>query len=256
MKTYYLVLILFFSFISVSEIALAQWSSNPAVNLAVCDTTGEQALAKIGSTSDGGCYISWFDTRSGSYAVYLQRLDPLGNKLWAPNGLLVSSNQQSSSLVDWDLIVDANDNAVVAFTDTRNSGNLNPFVYSISPNGDFLWGANGIDLNPTSDFQANPKLAKTDDGNIVVAYEPIWAIGTGRTATTEQAQEIHAYIRKILGNLYGNKAEDIRILYGGSVTPDNVDSLMACKDVNGALVGGASLKPESFAKIVCFKKEN
>jgi triosephosphate isomerase len=99
-------------------------------------------------------------------------------------------------------------------------------------------------------------LAEVDSENLVVAYEPVWAIGTGKTATTEQAQEIHAYIRKILGNLYGNKAGDIRILYGGSVTPDNVDSLMACKDVNGALVGGASLKPESFAKIVCFKKEN
>lgn len=98
-------------------------------------------------------------------------------------------------------------------------------------------------------------LAEVDPENLVVAYEPIWAIGTGKTATTEQAQEIHAYIRKILGNIYGSKAEDIRILYGGSVTPENVDSLMACKDVNGALVGGASLKPESFAKIVCFKKE-
>jgi triosephosphate isomerase (TIM) len=98
-------------------------------------------------------------------------------------------------------------------------------------------------------------LAEVDSENLVVAYEPIWAIGTGKTATNEQAQEIHAYIRKILGNIYGNKAEDIRILYGGSVTPENVDSLMACKDVNGALVGGASLKPESFAKIVCFKKE-
>jgi len=99
-------------------------------------------------------------------------------------------------------------------------------------------------------------LAEVDPGNLVVAYEPIGAIGTGRTATTEQAQEIHAYIRKILGNLYGNTAEDIRILYGGSVTPENVDSLLACKDVNGALVGGASLKPEGFARIVCFKKEN
>jgi triosephosphate isomerase (TIM) len=99
-------------------------------------------------------------------------------------------------------------------------------------------------------------LAEVDSDNLVVAYEPIWAIGTGRTATTEQAQEVHAFIRKILGNLYGSKAENIRILYGGSVTPDNVDGLMACNDVNGALVGGASLKPESFAKIVCFKKEN
>ncbi len=99
-------------------------------------------------------------------------------------------------------------------------------------------------------------LAEIDSENLVVAYEPIWAIGTGKTATAEQAQEVHAYIRKILKNLYGNKADDILILYGGSVTPDNVDSLMACKDVNGALVGGASLKPESFAKIVCFKKEN
>ena len=98
-------------------------------------------------------------------------------------------------------------------------------------------------------------LAEVGPEDLVVAYEPIWAIGTGKTATNEQAQEVHAYIRKLLVNLYGSKAEEIRILYGGSVTPDNVDSLMACKDVNGALVGGASLNPESFAKIICFKKE-
>ncbi|HCL80733.1 MAG TPA: triose-phosphate isomerase [Nitrospiraceae bacterium] len=89
---------------------------------------------------------------------------------------------------------------------------------------------------------------------IVVAYEPIWAIGTGKTATIEQAQEAHKYIRERLASIYGNKANEIRILYGGSVTPDNVDSLMACEDVDGALVGGASLKPDSFARIVKFKK--
>ncbi len=176
MKSLYFSFFLTIVFVTVSSTTFAQWSTNPAINLAVCDTSGEQALAKIGSTSDGGSYISWFDNRSGSYAVYLQRLDPLGNKMWAPTGLLISNNAQSSSLVDWDLMVDDNDNAILAFTDTRNSGNLNPFVYAISPTGDFLWGVNGIDLNPTADFQANPKLAKTDDGNIVVA----WIIATTR----------------------------------------------------------------------------
>lgn len=99
-------------------------------------------------------------------------------------------------------------------------------------------------------------LHEVDPENIVVAYEPVWAIGTGRTASPEQAQEAHEFIRKVLRDIYGKKADEVRILYGGSVTPENVDTLMACKDVNGALVGGASLKPESFSRIVRFKKEN
>jgi triosephosphate isomerase len=88
---------------------------------------------------------------------------------------------------------------------------------------------------------------------IIVAYEPIWAIGTGKTATTEQAQDAHHYIRERLASLYGAAtAEGIRILYGGSVTPDNIDALMNCADVDGALVGGASLKADSFSRIVKF----
>lgn len=98
-------------------------------------------------------------------------------------------------------------------------------------------------------------LEGIDAEHFVVAYEPIWAIGTGRTASPEQAQEVHAFIRERLKNLYGGAAEEIRILYGGSVTPENIDALMACKDVNGGLVGGASLKSDSFAKLVCYKKE-
>jgi triosephosphate isomerase len=97
-------------------------------------------------------------------------------------------------------------------------------------------------------------LAGVSPEDIVVAYEPIWAIGTGKTATAEQAQEVHAYIREILSDLYGNNAFKIRIIYGGSVTADNVDSLMACKDIHGALVGGASLKHESFSRIVRFNR--
>jgi triosephosphate isomerase len=98
-------------------------------------------------------------------------------------------------------------------------------------------------------------LSGIDPDNTVIAYEPIWAIGTGKTATPEQAQEAHAYIREKLNILYGNKASNFCIIYGGSVTPENIDSLMARKDVDGALVGGASLKVESFIRIVKFRKE-
>lgn len=85
---------------------------------------------------------------------------------------------------------------------------------------------------------------------ITIAYEPVWAIGTGKTATPGQANEAHAFIRGWLKRQYGDGADKTRILYGGSVTPENIDSLMAEPEVDGALVGGASLEPQSFAKIV------
>ncbi len=89
---------------------------------------------------------------------------------------------------------------------------------------------------------------------IVIAYEPVWAIGTGKTATTDQAQEAHRFIRDHLAAHYGETAAEVRVLYGGSVTPDNISSLMSCADVDGALVGGASLKADSFSRIVRFGK--
>ena len=93
-----------------------------------------------------------------------------------------------------------------------------------------------------------------DPARLIVAYEPVWAIGTGKTATTGQAQEAHAFIRDILASLFEKSvAGQIRILYGGSVNSDNVDILMAEPDVDGALVGGASLKPESFHRIIHFQ---
>lgn len=86
---------------------------------------------------------------------------------------------------------------------------------------------------------------------LVLAYEPIWAIGTGRTATPAQAQEAHLSIRNILKDLYGSHTSlKVRILYGGSVKPENMGELMACEDVDGGLVGGASLEAGAFAKIV------
>lgn len=91
--------------------------------------------------------------------------------------------------------------------------------------------------------------------SVVIAYEPVWAIGTGKTATDEQAQEVHAFLRALLKELYDEKvAAATRILYGGSVKPGNVDGLMAQPDVDGALVGGASLKADDFARIVNFQQ--
>ena len=90
---------------------------------------------------------------------------------------------------------------------------------------------------------------------VVIAYEPVWAIGTGKTATTQQAQDMHAVVRKQLAGKYGDPAaQSIPILYGGSVKPDNAKELFSCPDVDGGLVGGASLKARDFAEIVLSSK--
>ena len=89
---------------------------------------------------------------------------------------------------------------------------------------------------------------------LIVAYEPVWAIGTGKSASDAQAQEVHAFIRALLARLFGQETADaVRILYGGSVKPENIEGLMAQTDIDGALVGGASLKADSFAAIAGFK---
>jgi triosephosphate isomerase len=91
---------------------------------------------------------------------------------------------------------------------------------------------------------------------VVLAYEPVWAIGTGKVATPEQAQEVHAFVRSRIAAKHGKAVADVlRVLYGGSVKPDNVKGLMALPDVDGALVGGASLKADSFLKLVHYDRQ-
>ena len=97
-------------------------------------------------------------------------------------------------------------------------------------------------------------LTVADTARIIIAYEPVWAIGTGKTATPEQAQEMHGVIRRTIAENHGEAvAGATRILYGGSVKPENIGELMSQEDVDGALVGGASLEAESFAKIVNYR---
>jgi triosephosphate isomerase len=88
----------------------------------------------------------------------------------------------------------------------------------------------------------------------VIAYEPVWAIGTGKTASPDHAQEVHSFVRKIYAQMYKESAEKMRILYGGSINPGNVSDLMKKFDIDGGLVGGASLEAESFTKIIKYSK--
>lgn len=119
----------------------------------------------------------------------------------------------------------------------RESGNTESVVKS-----HLLGGLDGVDRKGLLD-------------NIVIAYEPVWAIGTGLNATVEQAVQVHKFIRSTIDALYGTgTSETLRILYGGSVKPDNIDGFMATSDIDGALVGGASLDAESFIRIVDFKE--
>lgn len=162
--------------ITVSESTLAQWNSNTAVNTLVCDENGEQSVTKMALCPDGSTYYSWFDSRSGSYAVYIQKLDVNGNIVFPAGGILVSNNPQNSSLVDWDMIADNNNNAILTFTDIRSGGSINPFAYMISPTGTQMWSANGVTLSDSvNSFQPNPKVVQTSDGNYVF----FWLIGSG-----------------------------------------------------------------------------
>jgi triosephosphate isomerase len=97
-------------------------------------------------------------------------------------------------------------------------------------------------------------LTSGDMSQVVLAYEPVWAIGTGKTASDEQAQQAHNFIRQLIADLFDHSvAQQLRIVYGGSVKPDNVDGLLQQPDIDGALVGGASLKAEDFIRIVRFQ---
>jgi len=108
-----------------------------------------------------------------------------------------------------------------------------------------------FDVVKTQFDESIGRLEKEDVARVVIAYEPIWAIGTGKTATPDQAEQMHSYIRRLLNERYGQETGNrISLLYGGSVKPDNTRSLMEKPNIDGALVGGASLKAESFAQII------
>ncbi|MBL8857803.1 MAG: hypothetical protein JNL28_04765 [Planctomycetes bacterium] len=162
-----------------SPSAFAQWSANPAANLAIADFSGDQAVPLIAASGDGSTWMAWFDQRGGSYAVYAQRVDAQGNETFAHGGVLVSGNPQNTSLVGWDMISDGAGGCVLAFTDTRNGPDLDVYAYRLDAAGNQLWGANGVTLSADSDFEANPALARTSDGYFVCAWTHSPSTGPG-----------------------------------------------------------------------------
>lgn len=156
--------------LAIATPALAQWSSNPNLNLAIADRTGEQVTAKIAADGFGGTWVGWFDHASGNYDVYVQYLDGAGNETFPHNGVLVSSNPSNSSLVDWDLMCASNDDCVIVFSDARAGSDLDVYAYRIDTLGNHVWGANGVTLSNNADFEPAPKVCETSDGQFVVVW--------------------------------------------------------------------------------------
>ncbi|HUN80623.1 MAG TPA: hypothetical protein VMV81_03855 [Phycisphaerae bacterium] len=151
-----------------SAAALAQWSSNPALNLTLADRSGEQVQPKIRAATDGGAWVSWYDNSTGGYDVYIQRLDKTGVEQFAHNGVLLADRSVSST-VDYGLAVDANNNGLIAFTDDRGSQHVT--AQKVSPAGALMWnGINGVSLTPASTIGSPPQVAALTDGSSVVIW--------------------------------------------------------------------------------------
>ena len=154
--------------------AVAQWSSDPMVNLALADGPGDQVQAKVRPLPEGGWWVSWFnndpnDPPPPGYDVYLQRLDAEGVEQLPHIGILIA-DLSNSSTQDYGLDVDADQNALLSFLDTREGSTQQVTAVKVSPLGELLWGEFGVQLTADSSFHGQPKIAATLDGKVIVAW--------------------------------------------------------------------------------------
>ncbi|MBU1370874.1 MAG: T9SS type A sorting domain-containing protein [Bacteroidetes bacterium] len=149
----------------------AQWSSNPADNLRLTDLPGEDVIPKTAICPNGDVYVAYFALTAGNYNVRLQRLDHQGNLLWDANGILISDHPTMTWLTDWDMTADHENHAILTWQDIRNGGNNNIVAYRISPEGEFVWGADGLSLSNSAAFDVSPKVTVTDQNNVIVAWQ-------------------------------------------------------------------------------------
>lgn len=149
----------------------AQWSSNPAENLQLSNLPGDDVISKTALCPNGDVYVGYFALESGNYNIRLQRLDHQGNILWDQNGILISNHPSMSWLTDWDMTADLENHAIMTWQDIRNGGNNNIVAYRISPEGDFVWGEDGLSLSNSTAFDAAPKVTVTSSNNVVIAWQ-------------------------------------------------------------------------------------
>ncbi|MEA5486611.1 hypothetical protein [Pseudanabaena sp. CCNP1317] len=147
--------------VALSGVAVgASFPGDPSVNLGVAVKPGSQTVQKAATLPDGTTWVAWFDAADGSFRVYAQLLSPTGDKAFADDGLLVSSAPQSTSLVDWDIIADADGAAVLVFTDTRDGADRDVIAQRILPDGTAQWGTNGKQISINADFEAAPRVVQ------------------------------------------------------------------------------------------------
>ena len=166
-KTYFSMLLCLVLF----QATEAQWSADSYENSAIADKTFDEILPKLATGNDGYSYVSWISLEDSNYNVRLQKLDSLGNKIWDEAGLLISDfpSFQWDDYSDWDMTMDDEGNIILVFPDNR-TGFTNIYAYQISPDGEFNWGGNGIELSENEASDRNPKVTITDSGNIVFAW--------------------------------------------------------------------------------------
>jgi hypothetical protein len=164
----------------------AQWPTDPDSNLIISDQSGAQTIPKIAVTSDGGYYSTWYSNASGNYDMYMQCADSAGVLRWNQNGLRISNHPQDTWLTDYDLTVDNQNNAIVVFNDIRTGGDWDIYAYKISPEGNFLWGADGLAISNNAVAEYDPKVAVTTAGNVVVSWQADDTVCLRKVNTTGQ----------------------------------------------------------------------
>ena len=148
----------------------SQWSNNPGQNTVIADTIGDQVIPHVVRNSIGETYISWFsDLGNLNFDVYLQKLNTDGTKAWDNEGLLISNNITNTWVTDYDMTLD-NDENVILVTQDQRTGSSNVFAYKLSPDGDFLWGDDGIQLSNTTGFDPFPKVVVADNNDAVFMW--------------------------------------------------------------------------------------